>query len=232
MAPTGQSSGRSALFTIVILVFCALLACVAWLSRDKPDRAPQHETARDARSIVPEPRLDAPLDGGIRTGVGDTASKPVEPSPSVSSEPTANDWRQARLDELDRMYKSLLQLGPDSTIADPMELNMFFWLTIAPQLDARGEYEELIPLAKTKIERKPNENVFTFRQRVYHVPMGRYPEFDEFLAFMAGAGGPPNAIPSPDSKPPAFYVSQVYLDNLAIMMHDAQAMIRQRTEPY
>lgn len=232
MASTRSRSGRTALFWILILGVCAFLAGVAWLGRDGDDGSSEQGPADDLGRTSPALPIEAPPDASARAREQEFAGTPVDPPSVVESKPADDSWRQARLDELDRMYASLVQLGPDSTIVDTLDLYTFFWLTIAPQMDARGEYEELVPFARTRIERKPDEHVFTFRQRVYHVPIGAYPEFDEFVAFLQNAGGSPSAVPSPDSKPPAFHVDQAYLDRLALQMRTAQAVIRERTDPY
>jgi len=225
-------NGRIVLFTTLFVVLGAILVGVVWLRRGQANPLPLQSSSLDLVPITPASKLENLPESTPRTSVADSPSGHVEQQPSVHSESNPNDWKTTRLDELDRMYKSLAQLGPDGTIADPIELNMFFWLTIAPQMDSRGQYQQLLPNVKTRIDPGRDEHVFTFRNRVYRVPLGLYPAFDEFHAFMDRVGNVPNAVPSPDAKMPTFRVDRIYLDRLAAMMRDAQAVIRERTDPY
>lgn len=179
-----------------------------------------------------------PADGGglARPPAGDGSRARPGPEPTTQrDEATAEapdpPWRQHRLSELDAIFDQLKQVRTPDAGSDDL-LHQFFWLTIAPIQDARGEYEEPVPGAQSSLAASHEEHVFSFRNRIYRFPRGQYPAYDEMMTRWSAVIPPPDSIPGQNEAREWIPIDATLLGQMEALKARAQVVIRARREPY
>lgn len=208
------------------------LASIGYLVLRAPrDPEPQVLPSRaETGHRAPVPDLVPPVGGeASRQQPVDPSTTRVDAQSTVAPEEPA--WRQRRLVELDVIFDQLKQVRDSDASSDEL-LHQFFWLTIAPIQDARGEYEEPGSGVQTSLATSSGEHVFSFRNRIYRFPRGQYPAYDEMMDRWAAVIPPPDRLPGTDAKREWIPIDPSLLAQMEALKSRAQRVIRDRQEPY
>lgn len=204
---------------------------------------------REAPTVALDPsRVPSSTDstGGRHAALTAQGSGPVRTTPSIDSRidpvsgksadpipanPLREEWREVRRRELDGVWANI-RGNPVVSAATFGDLNHFFWITIAPLQDARGEYEQPVEGVRTSMRPIGDGNIFSFRNRIYRFPRGAYPAFDTFYELWATIRPAPDAIPEVPPRNPSIPLGEALLGELEDLKLQAEAAITARTEPY
>lgn len=236
-APSGEVDVDSrmrgtALHRAIGLVALIGVMIFAWfLVNDREDTSPrgvEQDSGTDGTKVRDATReLAAPADEP-RTS---SANVPQDVEQANPAPPSAEDppWRSMRLAEIDSVFDSLRAVRQPDSESDLM-LHQFLWLAIAPLQDAAGQYIEPAPNEKVDTSSTHDEHIFGFRNRIYRLPRGQYPEYDEMMDRWIATTPSSKAMPGT----PREYIAldPAYLDQLEALKERAKIAIRRRQDPY
>ena len=168
------------------------------------------------------------------------ASEPAPPAESTAA--TAPDpemaawgpWRKMRLEELDRSLEEVRKdLDPQNR---QMTLQMFIIAAVSPLADELGLSQPSATADRTRLT-DPNEHAFLSNQNFYRVPVGTFPELDDFMRTWNEREARRAATKSASARlqfesTDLFPMDQFTPERMGDLAERARAAIRRRTEAY